>query len=689
MRSPELCWQQLHNRLQWEDDPLPDLLASKRARRSSAGQAPWLRARTPFRESSALLRTFEGHTGPVKDCAVSSDGSIIVSAGDDATVRAWDVSTGAETQRLSHHEPALCCALSRDDRFVVAYGGDDVLLAWDLASGERVGSAELSPHAAGAYAFSADCAFSPAGDYVVFAADSGLARWTWPGRDLERFLYRPEQPTSCAVSPDGTLIVAGMYEGTLRLWDARSGAERTPLQAHGKTVRRMKLGSVEVSSVDDRRRGVTRCAFSRDGKVIVTASADTTVRAWDVRTGEERAAFHGHDGPVTGCAVSADGSLVASASGTTLKVWNLETADEVAAFEGHTDEVAACAFSPDGGFLVSASADGTLKLWDTRTTGQAAAAARRPWSGHRGAIFDCGVGSDGTFVVTAGEDGTVRVWDAEDGNEHGTIQAHDGWAHCVLSPDSSFVVSWEASWHPPPDDPQRSEPARLSHTLKVWDPRACRRIATLRGHSYRIKACEATPDSRRIVSLDADGVLKIWAAGYREGRSPSRWGLSRPWRCRATIDQWSTYPRTRRQPDSFVVGPDGTFVVLGHEDGAFTLIDAVTGAVGASLARGESAISPNGAFEVRVDGAGEPSLYEVATGEEVPPHTTRSTHGAGGTLGLSREGRALHVFDLATRHPIATVFVPGTLFCAAVHPQLQVVFCGDSGGNVYVFDLVR
>src|SRR5674476_319319 len=84
VRSPELTWQQLHNRLQWEGKEVEARLAPERARRSRPPAAPWMRSATRFRESEALLRTMVGHTGLVRGCAVSSDGRRIVSASDDS-----------------------------------------------------------------------------------------------------------------------------------------------------------------------------------------------------------------------------------------------------------------------------------------------------------------------------------------------------------------------------------------------------------------------------------------------------------------------------------------------------------------------------------------------------------------------------------------------------------------------------
>ena len=109
-------------------------------------------------------------------------------------------------------------------------------------------------------------------------------------------------------------------------------------------------------------------AWSPDGEELATGSRDA-VKVWDAKTGEERTILTGHVGPVFSVA-SPDGVRLATGSAdTTAKIWQVGQVDIAAHYEllnlgGHDDSVNAVAWSPDGKRLATASWDTTAKVWD-------------------------------------------------------------------------------------------------------------------------------------------------------------------------------------------------------------------------------------------------------------------------------------------------------------------------------------
>jgi WD40 repeat protein len=110
---------------------------------------------------------------------------------------------------------------------------------------------------------------------------------------------------------------------------------------------------------------VTAVVFSPDGRRALSASQDGTLRLWDLRSGNCLRTLTGHTGKVTAAAFAADGRWGFSASAdATIGIWDLATGACVRALEGHTKPVRSISLTPDSRWLLSGSADETLCLWE-------------------------------------------------------------------------------------------------------------------------------------------------------------------------------------------------------------------------------------------------------------------------------------------------------------------------------------
>ena len=99
------------------------------------------------------------------------------------------------------------------------------------------------------------------------------------------------------------------------------------------------------------------------GSMLVSAGWDGTIRLWDVRTGEAVAVLDGHADRVLGVSLSGDGSILASAGrDKTIRLWDVETRKTIATLVGHTGWVECVSFTRDGSMLASASWDRTIRL---------------------------------------------------------------------------------------------------------------------------------------------------------------------------------------------------------------------------------------------------------------------------------------------------------------------------------------
>jgi len=148
---------------------------------------------------------------------------------------------------------------------------------------------------------------------------------------------------------------------------------------------------------------VRSVSWSPDGKSLAGAGDDTTVRVWNVATGESRE-LTGHTNSVFSVSWSPDGKSLASASGDhTVRVWNVANG-ESRALTGHTHWVTSVSWSPDGKSLASASCDNTVRVWNV------ANGESRELTGLTDGVYSVCWSPDGKSLASASFDYTVCVW---------------------------------------------------------------------------------------------------------------------------------------------------------------------------------------------------------------------------------------------------------------------------------------
>jgi WD40 repeat protein len=315
---------------------------------------------------------------------------------------------------------------------------------------------------------------------------------------LRRLHYKSRPPLhhggailSIALSPNGGKIASGSQDGTVKIWDTKTGQELHSIRAHENNVRSV--------------------AFSPDGQCFASASWDGTVKLWDAQTGGNRLTLQGHHDVVHCVAFSPDGKYLASAGGAVqpgeVKVWNVTTGQAVHTlthilrgpntFPGHETQVWCVAFSPDGQRLASGGFDRRICLWDVQT-GQ----MQLTISGHKRTVFGVAFSPDGRLLASCGGeptlrgDGELKLWNGVTGQEIGELRgnAHGVWC-LAFSPDGRRLATGDND-----------------ENVKLWDVASGQELLALRGSRQMIRAVVFSPDGHRLYSCGHDGNVRVWDA---------------------------------------------------------------------------------------------------------------------------------------------------------------------------------
>jgi RNA polymerase sigma factor (sigma-70 family) len=327
-----------------------------------------------------------GHRSAVEKVAFAADGRTLVSSGRDRVLRRWDLGTAREiTPLLAAAEGTPLLASAADGRILATAAGEDgVVRLWDAVSGRELRQLH------GPAGRVAALVFSPNATTLAAASGNKVLRWqVATGKELPA-IEGMLKPDALAFAPDGRTLASGCGgENTVRLWDVETGKAPRRFEDYPTPFQLQRAG-IHVA-------GVRSLLFSPDGKALLTASADGSVRRWDVATGKEiQGVPNGARGFIA--VASPDGRLVALGDGfSAVVVYELATGTVRWHFKGHRGLIYDLAFSRDGELLASASRDTTVVVWDL--TGLRRAGEVRPADPER--LWDALTGMDGERAARA------------------------------------------------------------------------------------------------------------------------------------------------------------------------------------------------------------------------------------------------------------------------------------------------
>ncbi|PKN92085.1 MAG: hypothetical protein CVU44_15730 [Chloroflexi bacterium HGW-Chloroflexi-6] len=452
------------------------------------------------------------HQGTIWGLAFSPDGSLLASVGDDLVLKTWnlDLSPVAEFP-VFHRDAIQAVAFSPDGTRIATAALDGSAIIWDVAKTERVFSFQIKANIITNPARMTGVVFNLSGSRLITSATDGNI-YVWDAQSgakspIMKITGHDDwvygllvRPGSDADSVEGEIISAGA-DRSIRIWGGVYGRSKLELRGHTDQVYAIALNP------------------SDDG-LLASASADNTVRLWDISwegnyelftddieiplpdgataPGYSEDVDYSPDGKFLAVpvAVAADGKSLYpnyGLPGSILILDSLTGQIAMPALEGHTASVFSVDFNSTGTQLVSASWDKSAIVWSLSSQPPKPVLTLA----HDSQVYSADFSEDDQYIVTGQNNGYVTIWDAKTGQElrsflptgeKKTVQ------HAQFNPDASLIVVQ----------------FRENSELILVDALTGQIKITLSGHADIIRDFDFSPQGDRLVSVGDDAKIILW-----------------------------------------------------------------------------------------------------------------------------------------------------------------------------------
>lgn len=518
---------------------------------------------------SPILGHLWQHEAAINDIRLSTDGTMLVSGGNDGMLRLWKMSDGKPLQPpLENGSPIISIDLSSDGKAILVISSDGNCKLWNLGEkpeGKLVGQGVA--HARFLQDGSQFITVGKPGGLLAFRRDT-LERVT------KTMLNNNGAVSAVVLAPDRDHVLIPSQDGYTRYWS---------LKNEDVSIPPLKQGSP-----------ATAAAIDPEGKLAATGGENGLVYLWNLKTGELALPVPWvHEGVITELRFSPDGKYLASASeDKQCIVWDVATGKQYSPRMRHGSKVNEIGFTPDGRWIVTLADDNFARVWDVKI-GQLIVSPFR----HNGTPQTFQVTNNGRGLLTAGQDQLLRYWVLP-------IQIDD-------ATDPAIARKYAQEWMSTQIRLNTSPNGKLAANYGGDQPVRLRDAVTREPLSDALKTGGATSalgfsfDSNWVATGGFEGIVQVWST--KDGTP--RWKQPGQHTSRVYVAAFS---------------PQGTLLATGSNDNTIRVWNAQTGDLLFAPIRHDGGVywltfSKDGKSICSASVDGSTRVFDTATGEPITP----------------------------------------------------------------------
>jgi WD40 repeat protein/serine/threonine protein kinase len=496
-----------------------------------------------MRTTEAQRLSFVPHKEEMTSAAFSFDGTRIITASKDKTIKVWDAANGDLLRTINTPSVVTSFMFGIGGKTLFTTSEDSTATLWNLTTGEAIYSLQHED-------LLSDFAQQPPDAKILATAswDGTVKLWdTKTGALLRTLTGHQNFVSGVTFNADGSLLASSSWDGTVKIWNPLTGKLLKTIAGHDDFVQMVQFTNdgekILTTSKDKTARlwdvktgkqlllltnesGIASASLNNDDSKILTRSWDKTAKLWDATTGKLELTLVGHNDTLQGAGFLDTERIITTSRDRTVKLWSAKSGKLLASLEhlqnvsiarynararrlmtvsdtkislwdlsvfepsqigvAHEERVTMLASSSDARMLASAGADGMVYLWST--TEATDPIAIDPKGSPKTIAFT----KDDRTLITINDDGSTKLWEAKTGKLRGEM-AGDLWG-ATLSEDESLLAI-----------------IRRDKTAQILSTETGRVLVSLENFADIPNQMTFSHDRSTISIANEDGTAKMWS----------------------------------------------------------------------------------------------------------------------------------------------------------------------------------